>query len=240
MPGRQPEISVVLPAYNEADRIADSLRELSAYLIGAHPNHEIIVVDDGSSDRTADELVALAADWPTLKPIHLPGNLGKGCATRTGVLAARGRWILCSDADLSVPVEELARLLARAQTCQVVIGSRSMAGASITRRRDLGRVCMGLAYNRLACWVAGGRFTDTQCGFKLYHREAARDIFSRQQIDGFAFDVEVLFLALHLGYQVGEEPVQWNNDGDSSVRMAIDPLQMLSDLLRIRWIHRRL
>jgi dolichyl-phosphate beta-glucosyltransferase len=234
-----PSLSVVIPAYDEAERIGASLRRMRAHLEQHHPRHEVLVVDDGSSDDTAGRVERLAADWPRLRVIRLATNRGKGHATRTGVLAAEGDWVLCSDADLSTPIAELEVLLAAGRRRPVVIGSRSLPGARIERPQPLYRRIMGRAFNRLARLAAAGAYADTQCGFKLFSRDAARAIFSRVTVDGFAFDVEVLFLARRLGYPIGEVPVVWNDDRNTKVDALRDPARMFADLIAMRLRHRR-
>jgi dolichyl-phosphate beta-glucosyltransferase len=233
-----PHISVVFPAYNEQERIGASLDKARAWLEERQPEHEVLVVDDGSSDDTAAVVRGHAADWPRLRLIQLGRNMGKGAATRRGVMEADGRWILTSDADLSTPIHETARLLAAGQRAPVVIGSRSIDGANITQRQPLYRVAMGRAFNRATRMVTPGGHNDTQCGFKLYRRDVGRALFSQLTIDGFAFDVEVLYLAHALGYDVAEVPVTWHNDERSSVNPWLDPARMLVDILRIRRHHR--
>lgn len=233
------ELSVVIPAFNEARRIGPSLDRARAWLDVRHPGTEVIVVDDGSRDDTAAVVEARADAWPGLRLLRLDRNQGKGAATRRGVLEASGAWILCSDADLSTPIDEAERLLAAGARAPVVIGSRSIAGANITRRQPLHRVAMGRAFNfAVRCATPGGH-ADTQCGFKLYRRDAARDLFGRLTVTGFAFDVEVLTLAHALGYPVAEVPVTWHNDERSSVDVWRDPARMLRDIVRIRLKHRR-
>ncbi len=229
-------ISVVFPAYNEQERIGASLDKARAWLEEHQPEHEVLVVDDGSSDDTVAIVRRAAQDWPRLELLQLERNMGKGAATRRGVLAAKGRWILCSDADLSTPIHETERMLAAG--APVVIGSRSIHGSNITQRQPMYRVAMGRAFNGVTRLVTPGRHADTQCGFKLYRSDVARDLFPRLTIDGFAFDVEVLFLAHRLGYQVAEVPVTWRNDERSSVNPLLDPAKMFLDILRIRRRHR--
>ncbi|MFH1469063.1 MAG: dolichyl-phosphate beta-glucosyltransferase [Pseudomonadota bacterium] len=240
MPDGRPPLSLVFPAFDEARRIGDSLAKARAWLDVHSPHAEVLVVDDGSRDGTAALVEGLAQGWPALRLIRLGRNQGKGAATRRGVLEARGAWILCSDADLSTPIEETARLLAAGERAPVVIGSRSIDGANITRRQPLHRVAMGRAFNLAVRAVTPGRHADTQCGFKLYRHDAAQDLFSRLTVAGFAFDAEVLFLAHALGYPVAEVPVTWHNDERSSVNVWRDPARMLVDIAKVRWRHRRL
>jgi dolichyl-phosphate beta-glucosyltransferase len=240
MPSERPPLTLVIPAYNEERRLEESLARVRAWLDAHQPRAEVLVVDDGSRDGTAALVERLALGWPAVRLLRLGRNQGKGAATRRGVLEARGEWILCSDADLSTPIEETARLLAAGERAPVVIGSRSIAGANITRRQPLHRVAMGRAFNLAVRTVTPGHHADTQCGFKLYRHDAARDIFSRLTVDGFAFDAEVLYLAHALGYPVAEVAVTWHNDERSSVDIWRDPARMLLDIARVRWRHRKL
>ncbi len=200
----------------------------------------MIVVDDGSTDDTAAVVRSHASDWPQLRLLQLDRNRGKGAATRRGVLEARGDWVLTSDADLSTPLPEVERLLVAGADAPVVIGSRSIAGANITRRQPLYRVAMGRSFNRATRMVTPGSHNDTQCGFKLYRRDAGRDLFERLTVEGFAFDVEVLYLAHKLDYPVAEVAVTWHNDERSSVNVWLDPARMFVDIFRIRRRHRKL
>ena len=235
-----PTLSVVFPAYNEQERIGASLHAARAWLDEHQPSHEVLVVDDGSTDGTASVVLDEARSWPQLRLIQLGQNRGKGAATRAGVLASTGRWVLCSDADLSTPIHEVQRMLAAGERAPVVIGSRSIRGANITRRQPLYRVAMGRAFNRATRLVTPGGHADTQCGFKLYRRDAAGDLFSRLTVDGFAFDVELLYLAHALGYDVVEVAVTWHNDERSSVNVLLDPARMFVDIFRIHRRHRGL
>ena len=239
MPATPPSLSVVFPAYNEQERIGASLDKARTWLERHHPDHEVIVVDDGSSDDTAALVRNQATRWPRLRLVQLVRNRGKGAATRRGVLEAQGAWILTSDADLSTPLPDVERLLAAGAHAPVVIGSRSIAGANITQRQPLYRVAMGRAFNRATRMVSPGGHNDTQCGFKLYRRDAGRDLFERLTVEGFAFDVEVLYLAHKLNYPVAEVAVTWHNDERSSVNVWLDPARMFVDIFRIRRRHRK-
>jgi dolichyl-phosphate beta-glucosyltransferase len=234
------ELSVVIPAFDERERIGASLDSMRGWLEERHPSHEVLVVDDGSRDETAAIVARAAERWPRLQLLRLDANRGKGAATQRGVLQARGAWVLCSDADLSTPIEEADRLLEAGRRADVVIGSRSIEGADITRRQPLHRVLMGRVFNIATRAVTPGHHADTQCGFKLFRRDPARDVFSRLTIEGFAFDVEVLYLAHRLGYRVAEVPVTWHNDERSSVRIWRDPAKMFVDIFQIRRRHRGL
>ncbi|MBN1939759.1 MAG: glycosyltransferase family 2 protein [Candidatus Aminicenantes bacterium] len=200
---------------------------------------EIIVVDDGSTDRTAEVAAEVLRGRPNDRILRRKENRGKGFSVREGVLEAAGRLILFSDADLSTPITELETLLAGlAEGSDIVIGSRALPDSDIRRRQNRIREGMGRMYNFLIrLWVMNG-IRDTQCGFKLFRRKAARDIFSRLRTDGFGFDVEALYLARRLGYAIGQVPVVWINSPQSKVRMFRSSARMIRDLFRVRRFHR--
>ena len=236
----KPTISLVFPAYNEQDRINDSMVRTREYCDEHFSGYQVIVVDDGSSDGTAAMVEKMATTWPNLKVVRCRKNRGKGAATREGVLAADGEWMLCSDVDLSTPIEESVNLLAAGRRAPVVIGSRTIKGSYIAKRQPWYRFVMGRVFNRVARAIGVPGYLDTQCGFKLYRRDAGRAIFKKVTIEGFAFDVEVLFLAKRLGYAVAEVPVRWLNDDRSKVRTFIDPPRMFLDVALFRWRQRKL
>ncbi len=226
------DLSIIIPAYNEADRLPGTLRRIRAYFAQARPDGapEIIVVDDGSSDRTAE--LAREAD-PGVRVIVHPRNLGKGAAVRTGMLAARGEWRYMTDADMSVPIEQLGNFLARAADADIVIASRTLPGAVAHQQQPLWKVVLGRAANLLVRLVATPGITDSQCGFKLY---AARTmgIFELQRVTRWGFDIEILFLARKAGWRIKELPVQWTSDPRSKVKV-LDYLRTLSDLATVRF-----
>lgn len=231
-----PSLSVIVPAYNEEARLERTIRAIVAHLRGRFRQAEVIVVDDGSEDRTADVVRDLMREIPEVSLVELGANYGKGRAVRAGVQRARGDFVLFCDADLSVPIEELEKILvAMEQGYQVVIGSRAMPGSEILVRQSPVREWMGKAFNLMVRVLFGLRFRDTQCGFKGLGGEAARSIFSRVRLDGFAFDVEVIVLALRLEYKVAEVPVRWANSPASKVGILRHPPQMIWELLRLRW-----
>lgn len=231
-------LSVVIPAYNEEERIGESLERIKEYCSRARPSHEVIVVDDGSRDGTSAVVLKYAKEWSQLRLMTLL-HRGKGHATRMGVLASQGEWILCTDADLSTPIEQVENMLAEGKEHPIVIGSRSISGASVTQPPPFHRKVMGRVFNWIVKALAVRGYQDTQCGFKLFRRDAALDIFNRVTLDGFAFDVETLYLAGQLGYSVAEVPVFWHNDERTKVKLYYDPPKMFLDVLKIRWRHGR-
>jgi dolichyl-phosphate beta-glucosyltransferase len=208
-------ISIIIPAYNEEKRLPSTLARVREYLASSPWEFsEIVVVDDGSQDGGAAAAAAAGA-----RVLRNPGNRGKGYAVRHGMLEAKGEWSLFSDADLSTPIEELERLwkIAANERAQVAIGSRAVDRKLVGVHQPLFRETMGRLFNLVMRLVTGLPFRDTQCGFKLFESEAARAIFSRQRIDGFGFDVEILFIACRLGYRVLEIPVRWNDVAGTKV-----------------------
>jgi dolichyl-phosphate beta-glucosyltransferase len=232
-----PSLSIVIPAYNEERRLPPTLTAVRAYLDSrAYPDAEILVVDDGSRDSTAALVESVAREDRRVRLLRNPGNRGKGYSVRHGMLEARGEWILFSDADLSAPIEELDKLLPAAieNRAQVAIGSRALDRSLIGVHQARSRELIGIALNRVMRLATGLPFADTQCGFKLYHRDAARLIFARQQLDGFSFDVENLFIARVLGIPATEVPVRWNNVEGTKVGIMVGP-QFFLDLLMIHY-----
>ncbi len=234
------ELSVVIPAYNEATVIGDTVARVAAYL-EATGNHELIVVDDGSHDATPSIVQALAEVHPCVRLVCNPGNRGKGYAIRNGVLHARGEYVLYTDADLVYPIEGAAPFLAALRAgADVAIGSRSHAGTLFALHpRHFSyiyqRYLVGRAYIRIANWLLGLGVTDTQCGFKAFRGAVARDVFARIRMDDWAFDVEALFVARARGYRLVELPVYFLYLGEqSSVELLRDSVRMLRDLWRIR------
>ena len=227
-------MSVVIPAYGEGRRISDTVAEVRAALaeIDAEDEFEIIVVDDGSSDDTAAQARAAKADQVLVQP----ANRGKGAAVRAGVMAAGGRTIAFTDADLSYPPRQLVRLLAEVEAgYDVVVGSRKHIEATTLVRGRRVRELSGRVFNLLTLAVLLGQYRDTQCGIKAFRSDAARQVFSRARVDGFAFDVEVFHLAERYRLSLKEVPVALANAETSTVRVGIDALRMLRDLFRIRW-----
>lgn len=230
-----PHLSVVVPAYNEAERIGASLTRMLAYFDARGCDYEILVVDDGSTDATREVVAQASAGRNNVRVLHYDANRGKGYAVRYGMTRATGSHLLFSDADLATPIEETERLEATLlQGVDIAIGSRDIAGANLVRRQSLLREFGGKLFNRFVQLLAVPGIHDTQCGFKLFTRAAAQNIFSRCQIDNFSFDVEVLYLARQLGYTIREVPITWEHQAGSKVRFVRDALRMLSTLFRIR------
>jgi dolichyl-phosphate beta-glucosyltransferase len=218
---------VVVPAYREGHRIGASVLALRAAL---GDDVEVIVVDDGSPDATGE-----AAKEAGAEVIRLPINKGKGAAVRTGVLAATGTMVVFTDADLSYAPPQIARLTAELERgADVVVGSRRHVGTTTLVRAGRLREISGRVFNLFTRLVLPRSFGDTQCGLKGFRLDAARAIFQRATVDGFAFDVEVLWLASHLGYSVVEVPVELDSAAGSTVRLPLEVLRMLRDLARIK------
>jgi dolichyl-phosphate beta-glucosyltransferase len=231
------KLSIVIPAYNEEQRLSPTLDRIFSYLDGLpEQSVEVIVVDDGSRDSTAQLVEKRALSEARLKLVRNPGNRGKGFSMRHGMSVAQGEWCLMTDADLSAPIEEVQKLVdaAARQRAQVAIGSRALDRSLIGVHQSPWREFSGIFFNLIMRLVTGLPFSDTQCGFKLYHRDAARLIFPRQRLDGFGFDVEDLFIARKLGIPAIEVPVKWNNVEGTKVSL-VQALKAFSDLLVIRW-----
>lgn len=232
-------LSIVIPAYNEAQRLPTSLKRVFTWLDEVGANAEVLVVDDGSQDATLQVARDLAGAEPRLRVFGLQRNRGKGAAVRRGVEEAQRDWVLFSDADLSTPIEEVLRLAAAIEAGhEVAIGSRDVVDSAIERHQPWYREAMGRTFNRIVQTLAMPGIRDTQCGFKLFSATAAKRSFSRMTIEGFAFDVEVLFIARRLGYPIAEVGVRWINDERTTVDPLRDSAKMLFDVARIRYRQR--
>ena len=233
-------LSIVIPAYNEEARLPATLARVAEWLAGrAFSFREIIVVDDGSHDATPKVVEEQARAMPCLRLLRNPGNRGKGYAVRHGMLDARGDWILYTDADLSTPIEEVDKLYSAAQTekAMIAIGSRALDRSLVSVHQSVFREYSGRFFNLAMRVLTGLPFSDTQCGFKLFESHAARTVFSLQQLDGFSFDVEDLFIAKRCGLKAIEVPVRWANVEGTKVSLA-HGLRSFSDLLKIRRLAR--
>lgn len=232
------KLSVVIPAYNEALRIGKTLDRICYYMEGRGYSYEIIVVDDGSNDDTEKVIRKAAEKHPAIVLLRNGMNKGKGYSVKRGVLSSRGRFVLMSDADLSTPIEELGKLFQELEDgYDIAVGSRSVSGSQILKRQTWYRQLMGKIFNKIVQAVAVSGIRDTQCGFKLFKGDAARMVFARQRIERFAFDVEALYLAKKMGLRIREAPVVWVNSPDSKVSIFRDSLQMLWDILKMRFTH---
>jgi dolichyl-phosphate beta-glucosyltransferase len=230
------DLSVVIPAFNEENRIGRTLSRVREYLAGRKLDFEVLVVDDGSRDRTADEVGKIAAEFPQLKLLRLPKNQGKGAAVKAGMLGAEGRFLLMTDADLSTPIEELTRMeQALAAGYDLAIGSRRAAGAHIVKHQPWLRQTIGVAFGFLTGLIVPTGVADTQCGFKYFRAEAAKKIFPLQTVNGLPFDLEILALAEKLGFKIIEVPVDWYDAEGSKVRPLAHLPRVIREVLKIRW-----
>lgn len=236
-----PQLSIIVPAYNEEARLGRTLLRIHEYFRSDPQlanSLEIIVVDDGSTDGT----VRIAQEWSRAAPqcgfrlFSNERNRGKGYSVRRGMLEAQGRIALFTDADLSAPIEESEKLLAAiAAGHDVAIGSRAIDRSLISTHQSVFRETAGIIFNAFVRLFTGLRLHDTQCGFKAFVREPCRIIFEQQRIEGFGFDPEVLFLAVHHGLRTAEVPVRWSHDPATKVHVVRDSLLMFGDLIYIRW-----
>jgi glycosyltransferase involved in cell wall biosynthesis len=227
--------SIILPAFNESSRIGPSLEKALAFVRKQGWKAEIIVVDDGSSDDTAEVVRSFMRSAPELRLLENPGNRGKGYSVRNGMLNARGEILLFSDADFSSPVYEAVKLVnAIEQGADLAFGSRWLLAETQTRRQSLLRQFVGRAYNAILRVVLGLNYKDTQCGFKAFTRHAAELIFTRQQIERWGFDPELLYIARKFGLKMTEVAVEWAHDDRSKINPITDGVKMFWELLRIR------
>lgn len=231
----QLELSVVIPAYNEEARLPRSLDRIGEYLRRAHPSSEVIVIDDGSRDHTAEVVRQRQAQMPELRLLSNGANRGKGYSVRAGMLAASGEISLFTDADLSAPIEEAEKLLDTLRSADIAIGSRALDRRLIQVHQSRAREFAGIFFNKMTRLATGLAFEDTQCGFKAFRTARTRAIFQQQKIEDFGFDPEVLFLAKRRGLRIVEIPVVWAHDPGTKVHMLHDSLRMFGDLWQIRW-----
>ena len=232
----EPTYSIVIPAYNESARLPATLATVLAYVHAQGWNAEVIVVNDGSRDNTADIVREFAAKDSILRLVENPGNRGKGYSVRNGMLSARGRVVLFSDADLSSPIEEAPKLFqALEQGADIAIGSRWLRAETQTQRQPLYRQIFGRVFNLLLRLTLGLNYKDTQCGFKAFKQRAAQTVFPLQKIDRWGFDPEILFLARKFGFKVQEVSVAWGHSGGTRINPLTDGTRMFLEMLRIRW-----
>jgi len=236
----QPEISVVIPAYNEAEGIPAALEQVAAYFRSRALSGEIVVVDDGSTDGTA-RLAGQASVPAAVRVLVNDRNRGKGYSVRRGILSAQGRYVGFTDADMATPIDQLDKVREALESgADVVIGSRAMPDSQIAKHQPWWREYAGRLFGSFVRTVLLPGVADSQCGFKFFSAAAAQEIFARQRLTGWAFDVELLYIARRLGYNIVQVPVRWIDEPHSRVRMLRDGPRMLVDVLRIRWIHRGL
>lgn len=230
-----PQLTIIVPSYNEELRLPPSLEKIAAYLSASQRLTEVIVVNDGSKDRTAEVAASFADRITNLRVVENGENRGKGYSVRHGMQEARGEFVLFSDADLSAPIEELDKLLQAVDTraARVAIGSRALDRSLVGVHQSAFREYAGRFFNLVMRISTGLAFEDTQCGFKLFERQAAHEIFKRQLLERFGFDVEVLLIAKLLGYKTVEIPVRWDNVEGSKVGM-FSGLDGFVDLWRVR------
>jgi dolichyl-phosphate beta-glucosyltransferase len=232
----QMNYSIVIPAYNEGQRLRATLEKVLGYVRQQGWNAEVIVVDDGSRDNTAEIVREFAEKDSLVRLVENPGNRGKGYSVRHGMLKARGDVVVFSDADLSSPIEEMPKLLdALVQGADIAIGSRWLKVELQTQRQSLHRQVFGRIFNLLLRIILGLRFKDTQCGFKAFTRRAAQTILPLQHIERWGFDPEILFLARKFGFRVEEVPVLWGHSGGTRINPLVDGARMFQEMLRIRW-----
>jgi glycosyltransferase involved in cell wall biosynthesis len=235
----QPELSIIIPAYNEGKRLGRALTRIRAYFAGRPAGLagiEVIVVDDGSTDDTARITQDCAREMPCLRLVPNGRNRGKGYSVRHGMFEARGRVAIFTDADLSSPIEESEKLLIAIQAGNdVAIGSRAFDRSLISERQSRLREVAGIIFNGFVRLFTGLPIHDTQCGFKAFVRERCRIVFDQQRIERFGFDPEILFLARRHGLRTAEIPVRWAHDPGTKVHMIRDSLLMFGDLAYIRW-----
>jgi dolichyl-phosphate beta-glucosyltransferase len=230
-----PELSIVIPSFNEELRLPTTLRDISSYIRSSNRETEVIVVDDGSTDRTSDVANSFRGEIQRLRIVANEKNRGKGYSVRHGMMESRGRIVLFTDADLSAPIAEADKLLAALADNDVAIGSRAINRSLISVRQSLFREYAGIIFNFIVRVILRLPFVDTQCGFKAFRRDRCRVIFEQQRIERFGFDPELLYLARHHGLRAAEIPVRWAHSPDTKVSMWRDSIQMFLDVFVIRW-----
>ncbi len=236
-----PHLTIIIPAYNEAERIVESLSAIKSYMEKQTYSINVVLVDDGSTDNTFDICTTFAEQNQWLNVLSYKNNEGKGYAVRKGMLYNAADFLLFCDADMSTPLEELDQFWDYInQGADIVIASRPLPGSSLVKRQPIYREMAGRLLNKYIQIVAVPGIQDTQCGFKLFKREAAVNVFNKCVINGFSFDIEVLHLSQKLGYKIKEAPVHWYHKSGSKVHLLQDGLRLLYDTIKIRLRHRRI
>ncbi len=235
MTAAAPELSIIVPAYNEELRLPPTLEKIAAYIHAANHSVEVIVVDDGSKDNTISVAESFRGLIPTLRVVSNGKNRGKGYSVRHGMQEARGEVVLFTDADLSAPIDEVEKLLPALSDHEVAIGSRAVDRSLITVHESPFREFAGIIFNKIVRAILWLPFVDTQCGFKAFKREPCKIIFEQQTIERFGFDPELLYLARHHGLRAIEIPVVWGHSDATKVSMMRDSIQMFLDVFIIRW-----
>jgi dolichyl-phosphate beta-glucosyltransferase len=230
-----PELSIIIPSYNEELRLPATLSSIAAYIRSSKRRIEVIVVDDGSKDKTVAVAEQFRNEIPALRVVSNGENRGKGYSVRHGMQEARGDIVLFTDADLSAPIEEVEKLLPAMKTNDVAIGSRAVDRSQITVHESPFREFAGIVFNKIVRLILWLPFVDTQCGFKAFRREPCKIIFDQQTIERFGFDPELLYLARHHGLHAVEISVRWGHSPATKVSMMRDSLMMFVDVFAIRW-----
>jgi glycosyltransferase involved in cell wall biosynthesis len=235
MRSADPDLSIIIPSYNEELRLPATLERIAAYLLTSGRQAEVLVVDDGSTDGTAAVAEYFRIKIPALRVVSNGVNCGKGYSVRHGMQEARGRLALFTDADLSAPIEEAGKLIDALETYDLAIGSRALDRSLITVHESASREFAGIIFNRIVRSILWLPFVDTQCGFKAFQRERCSIIFEQQTIERFGFDPELLYLARRHGLRAVEIPVRWGHSPATKVSMFHDSIQMFIDVFTIRW-----
>jgi len=233
----KPYLSVVIPAYNEERRLNVTLGSMWRALRRRFADFEMIVINDGSIDGTATVVEDFSKKHFGVRLISYSPNRGKGYAVRQGILASRGQYVLFCDADQSTPIREVSKLLQAVECCDIAIGSRAIQESRIVQRQPFYREMMGKIFNKFVRLLAVPEIRDTQCGFKCFKGEVARELFRMSKINGFAFDVEILYLARKHKKKISEVGVFWRNDNDSRVHPVQHSIKMLYELVMVRVHH---
>jgi glycosyltransferase involved in cell wall biosynthesis len=230
-----PLLTIIIPSFNEEARLGPSLELIAEYIDASGHSTEVLVVDDGSTDRTAEVAQSFGGRIANLRVLKNGENRGKGYSVRHGMREAQGENVLFTDADLSAPIEQADKLIEALQQYDVAIGSRAVDRSLITVHESLFREFAGIVFNRIVRIVLWLPFVDTQCGFKAFRRERCRIIFEQQRIERFGFDPELLYLARHHGLKSAEIPVRWAHSPATKINLLRDSVQMFLDVFTIRW-----